>query len=574
MAAVSNSACREMLRPRFRAMQLRKILIAGVVCLHSLSALAPGDRVPADTAVFVEGAPLAEGLASLRTVVSAVAGEGVWSMLSANFEQRSGLNLLDPVKLEEMGINTKTPWGLAVNMEIETTGNPVKPEFVMIIPVQSNSKLYDFLKGKIAESQMAINKEIEPGRVFYFGTENDPGYLVKSEDALLVSNKLELAKAMAGRASKPIAEASFYTAMRAHLWSRNGGKQPLAAFFLNPKLIIASLKAQTEMMRQLQKDLNQGGEQQPVLDENSPYVAEIRDNLQSSGGALVASADRISGYFSYKYKEGYLSDTSKIYPRIIQVKAQPLTSDTLAKNPVHYSLLKLNVGGLIDLFKSLSPVFNQKYTKAMEEFKTELKVDFEKQIIGTLRGNFNFQVLNVPAEAKMKDVLAWELNGSYGIKKGTAESWLQVFKASEKMAKKAEANKTQKTKFEYEEADEGKFVIVKAEEKIGGKKKPVTIVFLIREEEIIVSNSKANALKATKGSETPLTERLTKLPYDAAQGIFFIDLQQIFKAVAKTKEGSTLKNYSNMLEKLKFFSIISSIQGDFATAETTLQLRK
>ena len=349
---------------------------------------------------------------------------------------------------------------------------------------------------------------------------------------------------------------------------------PLAAFYLNPKLIISSLKAQSEMIRQLQKDLNQGGETQPALDDNSPYIAEIRDNLQSSGGALVAGADRVSAYFSYKYKEGYLSDTSKIYPRIIQIKAQPLTSDTLAKNPVHYSLIKLNIAGLIEFFKSLSPVFSQKYTKALEEFKTEMKIDVEKQVIATLRGNFNFQVLTVPSEAKMKDFTAWDLNGSFGIKKGTADNWLQVFKAAEKIAKKAEANKPQKSKFEYDDADEGKFVVIKSEEKIGGKKKPVTIVFLIRDEEIVVSNSKANALKATKGSDTTLTERLAKLSYDTAQGIFFIDLQQIFKAVAKTKEGSALKNYSNMLEKLKFFSIVSSIQGDFATAETTLQLRK
>src|SRR6185436_19977449 len=101
-----------------------------------------------------------------------------------------------------------------VNMEIETTGNPAKPEFVMIVPTQPGSKLYDFLKGKITESQMPINKEMETGRLFYFGSDNDPGYLLKTDDALLVSNKLELAKAMAGRASKPISGAAFYTAMR------------------------------------------------------------------------------------------------------------------------------------------------------------------------------------------------------------------------------------------------------------------------------------------------------------------------------------------------------------------------
>jgi hypothetical protein len=563
-----------MLELGFRAMNFRKVVVAALVSASSLAALAPGDRVPADIAVYVEGAPVSEGLTAMRTVVSSVAGEGVWSIMAANLEQRSGINLLEAAKLEEIGVNTKTSWGLAVNMEIEAAGNPFKPEFVMIIPTQSNPKFYDFLKSKITESQMPINKELEPGRLFYFGSENDPGYLLKSDDAVLVSNKLELVKSMVERNSKPVSGAQFYTTMRSQLWSRNQNKQPLAAFYLNPKLIISSLKIQSEMIRQLQKDLNEGAEKAPVLDDNSPYIAEIRDNLQSAGGALVANAERVSAYFSYKYKEGYLSDTSKIYPRIIQVKTSPLTSDSLAKNPVHYSLLKLNVGGVIDLFRSLSPVFDKKYGKAMADFKTEFNIDIEKQILATLRGNFNFQVLSVPTENKLKDLLSWELYGAYGIKKGSAENWLQLFKTGEKIAKKSEANKAQKTKFEFEDGDEGKFVIIKGEEKIAGKKKPVTGVFLIREDEIIVSNSKINAIKATKGGETALSDRLAKISYDAAQGIFFVDLQQIFKAVTKMKEGSSLKNYASMLEKLKFFSIVSSIQGDFATAESTLQLRK
>jgi len=563
-----------MRRAGFRIMHFRILFLAGLISAGPLGALTPADRVPADIAFYAEGSPLTEGLNSLRTLVSSVAGEGVWSLMAANIEQKAGMNLLDPAKLEELGINTRASWGLGLNVEIETMGTPTKPEFVMIIPVQANTKFYDFLKAKITEGQMPLHNELEPGKLFHFGSENDPGYLLRHEDALLVSNNLEMVKRMAGKASPAVSGAQFYTAMRSHLWSRNGGKQPMAAFFVNPRLIISSLKAQTEMLRQLQKELNQGGEQPPVMDENSPYVAEIRENLESSGGAMVATADRLSLYFSYKYKEGYLNDTSKIYPRILQVKTAPLASDKLARNPLLYTLLKINVAGLIDLFKSMSPVFTEKYAKAMTDFKTSYQIDFERDVIGTLRGNFNFHALNIPPEPKSKEITAWEIYGAFGIKNGSKATWLKLFKTTEKIAKKAEANKQQKAKFTYEEADEGDFVLITSEERIGGKKKPVTVVFLLRDDEIIVSNSKANAIKATKSAEGTLSERLTRLSYDAAQGIFFLDLQQIFKAAMKTKQGTSLKNYANMIEKMKFFSIISSIQGDFATAETTLQLRK
>ncbi len=555
-------------------MQIRFLLLF-LALASGLLAVRPADRVPADTAVYIEGAPLTESLNALRTLVSNVAGEGVWSMMSANFEQKVGVNMLDPQKLEEIGIKPSEQWAVAINMEIEAAGNPTKPEFVMIFPVQSNTKFYDFLKAKITESQMPINTELEAGRVLNFGSENDPGYLVRTDNALLVSNSKDMVMAMRSKVSSPISDASYYTSMRSHLLSRNGKKQPMMAFYLNPKLIVSSLKAQSELLRNLQRGLNQGDESAPTIDDNSPYIAEIRDNLQSSGGALVASAERISFYFSYKYKEGYLGDTSKIYPRIVQVKTDPLASDTAARNPVNYTLIKLNVLGMIELFKSLSPVFGEKYAQAIQEANTKLGLDFEAQIINSLRGNYSFQLLNIPAAEKLREVNAWELYGAFGIKPGTAKNWVRLLKASKTMAKKAEANKKVKTKFKFEESEEGEFVSISGPgNMVNGKRQTVTVVFLIRENEVIVSNSKANALKATKGGSTALSERLAKIPYESAQGVFFLDLQQVFKAVMKSKQGSSLKAYGPMLEKMKSFSIISTVQGDFATGETTLQMRK
>lgn len=42
----------------------------------------------------------------------------------------------------------------------------------------------------------------------------------------------------------------------------------------------------------------------------------------------------------------------------------------------------------------------------------------------------------------------------------------------------------------------------------------------------------------------------------------------------KSKQGSQLKAYGPMLEKMKSFSIISTVQNDFASAETMLLMRK
>ncbi len=552
----------------------RIVLAAALISAPAIVAVAPADRVSSEIAVYVEGAAVAEGLTSMRTLVGTIAGEGVWSIMAANFEQRTGINLLEPERLEAIGINTKQGWGLALNVELMPAGNAKRPEFVMIIPSSAGNKFYDFLKTKVIETQMPVSKELEAGKLFHFGSENDPGYILRSDDAVLVGNQLEMIKAMANRASQPLSSAPFYTSMRAHLKARNQNKDPLAAFYLNPKLIVSSLKAQSELLRNIQKELNKGNENAPVIDDNSPYIAEIRDNLQSSGGAFVANAEKVSFYFSYKYKDGYLADLTKIYPRIIQVKTAPLASDSLTRNPLHYSLLKFNLLGAIELFKSLSPVFAEKYNRNVAEIKTQMDLDLEKEILGSLRGNFNFQVLSIPPEAKTKDIQAWELYGAFGIQPGTGDNWIKLFKAMRKMAKKAEASKPKKTKFEFDEDETGKFVIITGEEKVAGKRKAVTVVALIRDSEVVISNSRANAVKATKSSATTLSERLIKTPYDAAQGIFFVDLQQIFRYAMKSKEAASLKSYAAMLEKLKYFAIISSIQGDFATAETSLQLKK
>lgn len=556
-------------------MKILKPLFIALLAAQQLVALAPQERTPAETAVFIEGGPIAESLEALRTLVGSVAGEGVWSIFAANLEQKSGVNLLDAQKLEEIGVSSKDAWAIALNMEIESTGTPSKPAFVIIVPAQNNTKFYDFIKGKITEAQMPVNKEIEPGRMLNFGSENDPGFLVRTPNAVLISNDEAMVKAMQSKASNPIAKAQHYTTMRTHLYSRNQNKAPLVSFYLNPRLIISSLKSQSELLRNLQRDLNKGDENAPVIDDNSPYVAEIRDNLQSSGGAIVANAEKLSFYFSYKYKEGYLSDTTKIYPKIVQVKTAPLASDTLSRNPVHYTLIKVNALAMIELFKSLSPVFTEKYNKGIQDVNTKLALDFEADILRSLRGNYNFQVLNIPPEAKTKDILAWEIYGTFGIKQGTANNWVKLFKNVEKMVKKAEAKKPTKSKFVYEDIDEGKVISITGQDRMSGPKaKPITVVVLVRDTEIIVSNSKANAIKATKGGEKTLSERLTRLTYDSAQGIFFLDLQQVYKAVMKMKQGGSLKPYANMLEKLKNFSILSTVTGDFATAETTLQLRK
>jgi hypothetical protein len=553
----------------------RLLVGTALIACGSLTALSTSERISADTSVFIEGAPLSEGITALHSVVSNVAGEGVWSMMAANFEQRAGFNPLDPEKLEELGINTRENWGLAINVELDTAGKPAKPRFVLIVPAKASGKFYAFVKDKITEGQMPLNKEIEPGRLLHFGAENDPGYLLKTDGAVLISNNLDLVKAAETKNSDAMSSAEFYLTMRAHLLARSEKKQPMLAFYINPKLILASMKSQTDLIQKFQKEAGPGGEgNKPLMNENSPYLAEIRDNLRSAGGAFVVSGERLSAYFSYNYKEGYLSDESKMYPRIIQVKAKPLSSDMLARNPVHYSLLKLNAMPLIDLLKSLSPAFAEKYEKGLAEIKDKAGVDLEKDIISSLRGNYNFHVLGIPPESKNKDIQAWEIYGSYGINPGTAKNWVNLFKAGEKLAKKAEAKKKKKTRFEFSEASAGTYVTVTVDERIRGKNTPVSVVFLIRENEIIVSNTKAHALKATRSTSSTLSQRLLRVPYETTQGIFYLDLQQIFKAVSKMREGASLKAYANMLEKLKSFSINSSVQGDFATAETTLQLKK
>jgi len=555
-------------------MYLRFCLIAALAASTAISAITPAERVSADTSLYIEGAPLAEGISAIRNLVGNVAGEGVWSMLSAQFEQKAGVNLLEPAKLEELGVDTKNAWALALNVEFSAEPNSFKPDFVMIIPVQNNTKFYEFLKAKMVESQMQTMKEIAPGREMHFGTEADPGFMIRSENALMVSNKLEMIKPMAARASQPVQNAVFYASMKPHLWSKNQNKAPLAAFYLNPKLIIQSLKAQTEMIKHFQAELNRGDENTPAptLDENSPFIAEIRDNLQSSAGAFVANADRVSLYYSYKYKEGYLADTSKIYPRILLVNAGPLSSDSLSRNPLVHSMLKLNIPALIEFMKTLSPLFADKYQKAMAEAKQELQVDIEKSIIANLKGNYNFSLLNIPPDSKMKDMTAYEIFGAFGIKAGSGKEWLKLLKSGQKLAEKTETrrNKKNKSKWTFEEIDEGQLVTISFKE--GGK--PASVTFLIRENDVIVSNTKLNAIKGTKGSDKTLTERLMNLSYNTTQGIFFLDLQQVYKALLKSKEGNSIKAYAQMMEKLKSLSAVSSIQGDFATGETTLQLKK
>ncbi|MCX7632366.1 MAG: hypothetical protein N2Z22_03425 [Turneriella sp.] len=566
-------------------MKLRPI-IAWLFLSAPLLAFRPADFVPAEFAVFVEGAPLAEGLNSLRALVSNVAGEGLWSMLAANFEQRTGINLLDPQRLEGIGVRTNVPWGMVLDWNINDPAD--KPHFVLLIPIQNNSKLYDFIKSKIAESGMPLNQELEAGRFLKFGTEEDPGFLLRTDSAVLVGDKQDMVTALRKRASNPLSNASHYKETRSYLLSRTGNKEPLLAFYPHPRLIVSIIKWQADYLSQLQQSLNdnpgEGAESAeqpqpenppttPTIDENSPYIAELRDSLRSYGGALMAGAERVSLFFAYRYKESYLSDKSKIYPRILQVNTDPLVSDTATRIPVSYVLTKMQVLPLLELFRALSPIFDRKYQEGMQNVKNKLNTNLESDILGSLRGNFSLQLLRMPPESKAKNIESWEIFAAAGIKPGTANNWVNLFKGLEKLAREKEAKQKKKSKFKWEKLAEGQLVSLELVPSRDDKsQETVRFVVLIRESEIIISNNKANALKATKGGATPLSERLTKISYNAAQSIFFLDLQQILKSVEKSQQGAALKPYAAFGQKLRSFSVTSTIQGDFLTLEAMLQL--
>ncbi|HRP69523.1 MAG TPA: hypothetical protein PLY93_08330 [Turneriella sp.] len=557
-------------------MRLKDYFILPLVLLSPLWTLQPNERISEDVGVYIEGAPLAESLPTLKAVVTTVAGEGAWDLMASSFETRSGINIFDLKKLHEIGVDTKSPWGIAFNKETEIGEKAYKPEFVGILPTLSGSSVYNLLKEKITEVNLDNLKEIENGKILSWGTEADPGFLIQTDDAILLSNNLEFAKKTQKRASSPIAKTHFYKDMRAYFIKKNANKQPLAAFYLNPKLLVSLFDAQKEFIAQLQKGINEGSTDEAIVSEDSPLIKEISDNLEASGGAFIVQNNRLTSYFSYKYKSGYLNDTTKFYPRILQVKAQPLTSDTLSTTPIHYGLLKLNVVAIFDLLKTLSPLFNNKYTESIDKINDKLHVDIQKQVIDSFRGNFNFQIMSIPAPDKLQDITQWGLSGSFGIKSGTSAGWLDFFKAVDKEAKKFAVKRKNKAKikFTYENHDEGSFVLITLPPDVTNSKKTTTIAILIREDEIIISNSKTGVLKVLKGSETTLSERLLRLPYDTTQAVFFVDLQQVLKALQKAKEAAAFKPYLAMLEKLKYFSITSNIEGDFAGAEFSLHLRK
>lgn len=555
----------------FAGMFLRNIFYALLLSSSGVLALHPAERVSDETSVFFEGAPLAEGLTAMRGLVAHVAGEGMWSMMAANFEQEIGFNPLNPQELETNGIDPNKAWGIAVNIAVETIPSTKKPDFTFIIPTTGSTKFFDLLKAKIKEKSTTEVKESDSGRALSWGSEADPGYLLRTDDALLLSNSEKMARSMRSRSSNPMARANFYTSMRKHILEKNENKAPLVAYYINPKMILASVESQIQLIRALQKELNEGREAVEPLSEDSPYIKEIKENLESAGGAFTLDAKKVTLSFAYKYKTGYFANSNNVYPKILVVKTDALASDALKKTPVSYALGKINVMPLLDFFKAASPVFQEKFDGEMKKIKEKIGIDFEKSILQSFRGNFNFNVVSIPVEKKMRDPQSWGMFGALGIKEGTENGWISLFRGAERYAKK----KGRKTTFKFEKLSQGQLVTITEKKSFSEDKAPKTETFvvLITDSEVVMSNSKANALKALQGKGTALTERILKEPYEAVQGMFFIDFEQVLKAILKTQQGSTLQPYANFLEKLKDFSIVSSIKNDIATAETTLRLR-
>ena len=581
---------------------IRSIFVTTLVALSSaLFAAQPAEHASGKDAVYIEGTSLADSLPVLKKIVSRFAGEGLWSMLAATAEQEIGFNPLDLNALEKNGFDTKSSWGISVEVDTNMTPSTAKsPSWAILIPVGNSSNAYAFLKtilmpkpeeappvSENPEEKPAPSpvKETEPGNVLSLGYENNPAFVVRGSNFIVWSNNLEKAKSSLKKQSPSVGEQTYYREMRKYLTEYNDNKLPFVAFYMNPSALSGMVKMQTAFLQGLQSGLQppvesiDGAElppaaNAPIIDENSPYMKELTESIRAAGGSFIVTSDKVGFHFAYKYAPGYLSDMTKVYPRMMNVKTTALSADLLAKTPIAYLMFKFNLMEILNMLKSITPEFNKQYSGMIADGQQALGMNVEEKLFASLRGNHTLYLANIPSEDKLKKYDAWEGAYSFGIKNGTAQNWLNALKAAEKIAKNSEKSKSKKTTFKYETTPEGKIAIVTNPNGFDKKQKPQPIVFFFGENEIVISNSKANALNALKKGSVNLSNRLLKLNYDSTTGIFYINLDQIAKSMMKGASAALLKPYKAMLDQLSHFSVYSNINGDFAASETVLQLKK
>ncbi|MDH5716761.1 MAG: hypothetical protein OEZ22_03870 [Spirochaetia bacterium] len=473
-----------------------------------------------------------------------------WNMLGLRAKLLFDINFLDIESLKKIGADIESPAGFSVkikSLDINTDfQKDITDNWVFFIPAKNSNILYKSIHKIITKSinnstiptkgQQKQKKtipeltEIEKDKLLHYKKKDFELYIAKAENFLVFSENKEQALNSLEKSSTPIKNAPYFQNNLEFIKNSNNNDNMIFYYTVNP--------AQTkDMLDSILKNLPvtiPKQNQKPITDEN-------QSNLLSTGGILSIDKTKLNFISNTTYKNGYLDDTSKKIPAILDATAKNLSIDYYSGLITFYMTLKINFQKIILLLKEVNPTTQIELANLSKKISPKGDYNIENDLIPALTGKLSLLIGSIPAEKKIRDFSTWDGYFSFGIlpeKKENIEKLILKIKEEDKSIELKtsdyEKGKLYEIKFMTPEKKENK----KNKTKTASPNKPNYLYLYLTESECVISTSKEKLKNITNNNNQTLVKKLNLLSTENEERLYFSFYLNITSVVNYIKTSS------------------------------------
>lgn len=554
-----------------------------------------GDYAPAGDMLYMETSSIESVIEQIKEFYRGLrpdTGENEILMLTAAVTQKLGFNPLDSGGLRSFGIDPKGP--IAVTIEdIESFGSkkniaqnqgPEK-DWAAYIPAADSLKLYQSfhilikrgLEKKFSQTPApeGIITEISRNRLLHH---KGAGFFFARGDRFCVfANSRTRALAAIGKSPAPLSRSPHHLRFRQLTDSRYTGSDVIMAYCLNRNGM-----GSFSFLQNFSGGLNAARGNTAATQMYGRLNDEINQHVLAEGGMFSFSRKKASMRSDAAYKEGYLSDRTKILPGLLSSPYHGLSADSFGKKPAMYGRIRVNLSGIMELAKGIIPDFNESFGEASRQIKGKAGVDIIHDCINKMDGNFAILLDHFPETAQAGLNQRWSFSFSAGYGKENSPEIKGFFESIANIINEENGNTT----LLKEQHRDGILWSITSRKKAGGyntfpdNQTPIikeTNYLYLGPGELIYSPERENFDRLMKlQSRKTVAGRLMNVPASREQNtniLFYIDMEALNRYVQNTPLKFLMGNAAPYLQNMESARIIFEISGNNIISESSLLLK-
>lgn len=391
--------------------------------------------ISADDKIFIESAPLEQLSGIIKKAYSALRGQEAMSemmVLGNVFQSKTGFNPFDPDQLAKAGIQTKKPFSIS----FATISNPWKKQptvpkssvkndpnpWTMFLPARDASLLYKNLKTAFSKPAPAklgqapppapVIREIQQGKLFT--VEKSDIYVARGKEFVTISNDQQRALASLSKQKQNLSQRKEFTVYRKHVARFYEKNIPAFTFYVNNKGIQEDYFSRFLGLAE-------------KLPSGNPLLAESNAELITSAGAVFITPEGIIMHSDSLYNQGYLTNTGKLYPQLLNNPRIPTQADFCNDSTAAYAFFNFNVAAFKKLMEAINPEAMQKIYLSNQLLKSQKNTDLIGDIFDNATGSVTLMASSFPSYQNIQDLENWNLSIHIGFKPDKRDAITRTF---------------------------------------------------------------------------------------------------------------------------------------------------